>query len=119
MASHTICCTCGNIIKLANAIAGAKTVCSRCQKVWTVPAQAAQGQAPAPSPRRPVVVKKKSSSAGTVGVVLFLAAAVGGGLFFALKDNSPSHALFGALSLCALSILICVAFLTWMRRATA
>jgi len=40
-------------------------------------------------------------------------------VFFVLKQDSPLHALFAALSLFAISIMTCVAFLTWMRRATA
>ncbi|HZN61748.1 MAG TPA: hypothetical protein VFC90_05025, partial [Planctomycetota bacterium] len=87
MPSHTICCTCGNILKLANAVAGAKTVCSRCQKIWTVPELPGPASAPVVS-RRPMVVRKKSSSAGTIVAVLALAAAVGIGAVVMLKSGS-------------------------------
>jgi hypothetical protein len=87
MASHTICCTCGNILKLAHAVAGAKVVCSRCQKVWTVPELPNEPPAP-PSAvgRRPLVVRKKSSPVGTIAFVVVLAAVVGAGAIFLLKS---------------------------------
>jgi hypothetical protein len=41
-------------------------------------------------------------------------------VFFAIEATQPVRlALFAALALFALSILIAVAFLTWMRRAAA
>jgi hypothetical protein len=89
MPSHTICCTCGNILKLANAIAGAKVVCSRCQKIWTVPELPAQAGGSVPSAsRRPVVVRKKSSPAGTIAALLGLGVAVAIGAVFLLKGDS-------------------------------
>ncbi len=61
------------------------------------------------------------SGAGLYGTVTQIGNAAGvaaiGAVFFALKQDSPSDALFAALSLCALSIVTCVVFLTWMRRA--
>jgi EmrB/QacA subfamily drug resistance transporter len=63
------------------------------------------------------------SGAGLYGMVTQIGNAAGvaaiGAVFFALKQDSPPHALFAALFMCALSIMTCVAFLTWMRRATA
>ncbi|HZL73606.1 MAG TPA: hypothetical protein VFC86_14205 [Planctomycetota bacterium] len=88
MPSHTICCTCGNILKLANAVAGAKAVCSRCQKVWTVPELPNAPQVPAPAlSRRPIVVRKSSSHVGAIAVIAIIV--IGGfpAIFF-LKGKS-------------------------------
>jgi MFS family permease len=63
------------------------------------------------------------SGAGLYGTVTQIGNAAGvaaiGAVFFALKHDSALVALFAAVSLFALSIVTCVAFLTWMRRATA
>jgi MFS family permease len=63
------------------------------------------------------------SGAGLYGTVTQIGNAAGvaaiGAVFFALKQDSALVALFAAVSLFALSIVTCVAFLTWMRRATA
>ena len=63
------------------------------------------------------------SGAGLYGTVTQIGNAAGvaaiGAVFFALKQDSAPDAMFAALSMCALSIMTCVAFLTWMRRATA
>jgi EmrB/QacA subfamily drug resistance transporter len=70
-----------------------------------------------------VTAAAAGSGAGLYGTVTQIGNAAGvaaiGAVFFALRQDSPSLALFAALSLCALSIVTCVAFLTWMRRATA
>jgi MFS family permease len=69
---------------------------------------------------RPVAA---GSGSGLYGTVTQIGNAAGvaaiGGVFFALEEFSPPHALFAALLLFALSMMICVAFLTWMGRATA
>jgi hypothetical protein len=76
---------------VAKAVAGAKAVCSRCQKVWTVPEDVG-GPAPPPTPlpsRRPLMVKKQSSSSAgivagvvgallAVGIVVFMMSSSGG-----------------------------------------
>jgi predicted MFS family arabinose efflux permease len=63
------------------------------------------------------------SGAGLYGTVTQIGNAVGvaaiGAVFFALKQESPPVALFAALSLFTMSIVTCVVFLTWMRRAIA
>ena len=63
------------------------------------------------------------SGAGLYGTVTQIGNAAGvaaiGAVFFALKQEFATIALLTALSLCALSIVTCVAFMTWMRRATA
>jgi MFS family permease len=63
------------------------------------------------------------SGAGVYGTVIQIGNAAGvaaiGAVFFALSQNFASAALFAALLLCAISIVACVVFLTWMRRATA
>jgi hypothetical protein len=65
----------------------------------------------------------KGSGAGVYGTVTQIGNAAGvaaiGAVFFALNQSLASAALFAALLLCAISIATCVAFLTWMRRATA
>ncbi len=49
MPEQTICCTCGNILRVRGASPGDKVTCSRCKKAWTVPAaQAAQVAAARP-----------------------------------------------------------------------
>ncbi|HEU4335170.1 MAG TPA: hypothetical protein VFT32_11795, partial [Candidatus Eisenbacteria bacterium] len=88
MASHTICCTCGNILKLANAVAGAKAVCSRCQKIWTVPELPNEPQAPAPAiSRRPIVVRKKSSPTAAIAIVAAVVVGVGIGAAVLMKGE--------------------------------
>jgi predicted MFS family arabinose efflux permease len=68
---------------------------------------------------RPVAA---GSGSGLYGTVTQIGNAAGvaaiGAVYFAL-EFSPPHALFAALLLFALSIMTCVAFLTWMGRATA
>jgi predicted MFS family arabinose efflux permease len=63
------------------------------------------------------------SGAGLYGTVTQIGNAAGvaaiGAVFFSLKQDSAHVALFAALSLFALSIVTCVVFLTWMRRAIA
>jgi len=63
------------------------------------------------------------SGAGLYGTVTQIGNAAGvaaiGAVFFALKQNSAHVALFATLLLFAMSIVTCVAFLTWMRRASA
>jgi predicted MFS family arabinose efflux permease len=63
------------------------------------------------------------SGAGLYGTVTQIGNAAGvatiGAVFFSLKQDSAHVALFAALSSFALSIVTCVAFLTWMRRAIA
>jgi len=63
------------------------------------------------------------SGAGMYGTAVQIASAVGvatvGAIFFAVESSgNAQHALFASLSVFALSIVISVAFLTWMRRAT-
>jgi predicted MFS family arabinose efflux permease len=69
---------------------------------------------------RPVAA---GSGSGLYGTVTQIGNAAGvaaiGAVYFALEEFSPPHALFAALLLFALSIMTCVAFLTWMGRATA
>jgi MFS family permease len=69
-------------------------------------------------------VRSASAGAGSgiYGTTAQLANATGvaaiGAVFFAFVAIGPAqHALFASLSLCALSIVICAAFLSWMRRA--
>jgi MFS family permease len=62
------------------------------------------------------------SGSGMYGTTAQIANASGvaaiGAIFFAIESVGTSqHALFASLALFALSIVICVAFLTWMRRA--
>ncbi len=94
MAVHTICCTCGNILKLAHAVAGAKAVCSRCQKIWTVPELPVSAPAAAPAAaRRPLVVKKESSPATTIVIIAVLVVGVGvgaGAFFLSGGGSNPS-----------------------------
>jgi len=63
------------------------------------------------------------SGAGLYGTVTQIGNAAGvaaiGAVFFSLKQGSAHVALFASLSLFALSIVTCVVFLTWMRRAIA
>jgi MFS family permease len=63
------------------------------------------------------------SGAGLYGTVTQIGNAAGvaaiGAVFFSLKQDSAHVALFAALSSFALSIVTCVVFLTWMRRAIA
>jgi MFS family permease len=64
------------------------------------------------------------SGAGMYGTAVQIASAVGvatvGAIFFAVESSgNAQHALCASLSVFALSIVISVAFLTWMRRATA
>ena len=71
-------------------------------------------------------VKPASAGAGSgmYGTTAQIANAAGvaaiGAVFLAIESTgSARHALFASLALCALSIVISVAFLTWMRRAVA
>jgi hypothetical protein len=71
-------------------------------------------------------VKPLSAGAGSgmYGTIAQIANAAGvaaiGAVFLAIESaGSARHALFAALALCALSIVISIAFLTWMRRAVA
>jgi MFS family permease len=71
-------------------------------------------------------VKPASAGAGSgmYGTAAQIANAAGvaaiGSVFLAIESaGSARHALFASLALCALSIVISVAFLTWMRRAVA
>jgi MFS family permease len=62
------------------------------------------------------------SGSGMYGTTAQIANASGvaaiGAVFFAIESvGTAQHALFASLALFALSIVICVAFLTWMRRA--
>jgi hypothetical protein len=64
------------------------------------------------------------AGAGVYGTTTQIANASGvaaiGAVFFAIEAaHSARTALFASLALFALSITACVAFLTWMRRATA
>lgn len=82
MATHTICCTCGNFLHVPNAVAGAKKACSQCGKLWTIPdlphLKVAE-PAPKPVPRRILVESRDRSFAGPiVASILVVAAMVGG-----------------------------------------
>jgi hypothetical protein len=62
------------------------------------------------------------SGSGMYGTTAQIANAAGvaaiGAVFFAVESvGTAQHALFAALAMFALSMMICVAFLTWMRRA--
>jgi hypothetical protein len=62
------------------------------------------------------------SGSGLYGTIAQIANAAGvaaiGAVFLAVESiRPPQHALFASLALFALSIMICVAFLTSMRRA--
>ena len=62
------------------------------------------------------------SGSGMYGTTAQIANAAGvaaiGAVFFAVESvGTAQHALFAALAMFALSMTICVAFLTWMRRA--
>jgi predicted MFS family arabinose efflux permease len=62
------------------------------------------------------------SGSGMYGTTAQIANAAGvaaiGAVFFAIESvGTARHALFASLAMFALSITICVAFLTWMRRA--
>jgi predicted MFS family arabinose efflux permease len=62
------------------------------------------------------------SGSGMYGTTAQIANAAGvaaiGAVFLAVESiRSAQHALFASLAMFALSIMICVAFLTWMRRA--
>jgi MFS family permease len=64
------------------------------------------------------------AGAGMYGTAAQIANAAGvaaiGAAFFAIESSdSPQHALFVALALFALSIMVTVAFLSWMRHAAA
>jgi F0F1-type ATP synthase assembly protein I len=64
------------------------------------------------------------SGAGMYGTTQQIANAAGvaaiGAVFFAMEGKgSPRLALFAASALFALSIVVCAAFLSWMRRAAA
>jgi MFS family permease len=63
------------------------------------------------------------SGSGMYGTIAQIANAAGvaaiGAVFFAVESiGTAQHALFASLTAFALSIVICVAFLTWMRRVT-
>jgi hypothetical protein len=63
------------------------------------------------------------SGAGMYGTTVQIAGAAGvaavGAVFFAVESAGHArHALFASLAVFSLSIVISVAFLTWMRRAT-
>jgi hypothetical protein len=97
MATHTICCTCGNIFHVHNAVAGARKACDQCGQPWTIPdlphlRPAEPEEASKPAPRRIVIEHRARSSAGPVVAVVLVVAAIGGGFFLFQGEKSPEPA---------------------------
>jgi len=82
MATHTICCTCGNIFTVHHAVAGARKSCAQCGKPWTIPDLPEFREAePAakPAPRRVMVESRERTSAGPIVVAIIVVVAMVGG----------------------------------------
>lgn len=76
MSEQTICCTCGNVLRVRGATPGASVNCSRCGKPWVVP------EPPKVVQRKPAAAPARPPSPGLSPAVL--GAIIGGGVLLLL-----------------------------------